>query len=37
VLVDALAWDAPDDPVREGPGLERLASRLGGFAPEVAA
>ena len=36
VLVDALAWDGPDEPVREGPGLERLAARLGGWAPVAA-
>ena len=33
VLVDALAWDGPDDPVREGPGLDRLTGRLGDCAP----
>jgi len=36
VLVDALAWDGPDEPVREGPGLERLAARLGDWAPAAA-
>jgi pilus assembly protein CpaF len=36
VLVDALAWDAPDDPVRHGAGLDRLVARLGDHAPEEA-
>ena len=33
-LVDALTWSGPGSPIEVGPGLERLASRLGSYAPQ---
>ena len=33
VLVDALSWPDPAEPVVRGPGLERLRARLGAWAP----
>jgi len=37
VLVDALSWPDPGEPVVPGPGLEQLRRRLGAWAPRTGA